>query len=153
MFLKAKMFRRFYSKSFIIQSLNTFDNVIKHIVQTPNCKYYGFIAKPSVREKSHISFRNPNVIEKKTKTKLEDDPMVITLETTLQCTKSEAISVYVYFTRNAIEMDLAKINQIVKWLHKLGAETSIILKNCHLFSVPLGKNCKYNLQFCWKAFF
>lgn len=115
-------------------------NVVKlNVVHSSNSKFYDFIVKPFVRKKSHMSFRSIINIEKETKTKIENDPIVIKLEKKLQCTKSEAISVYVYFTKNAIQMDLEKMNKIVKWLHGLGAEISIISENCHLFLVPLSK--------------
>lgn len=143
------MFRSLCTKSFMIQS-QIYVNVVKHIVHSPHSKLYDFIVKPSVRKKSHISFRCINNIEKETKTKIENDPKVIKLEKALQCTKSEAISVYVYFTKNAIQMDLEKMNKILKWLHRLGAETSIILENCHLFLVPLGEIFKLNFMFNMK---
>lgn len=132
------MFRRLC----MVQSHLLYSNVAKHLVPSPN-KFHGFLVKPFVRKKSdNISIRSINVIEKETRTKIENDPRVIELEKALECSKSEAISVYVYFTKNAVQMDLEKICKIVKWLQRLGAEeTSIILENCHLFSEPLGNTC------------
>lgn len=130
------MFRRLCT----IQSQILYSNTVKHLAYSPS-KFHGFLIKPSVRNKSDISFRSIVNIERETKTKteIENDPKVIELEKALRCTKSEAISVYVYFSKNFTEMDLKKMNKTVKWLHRLGAEIPIIVENCHLFLVPLGK--------------
>lgn len=134
------MFRRLC----VVQSQILYSSVVKHLVHSPS-NFHGFLVKPSVRKKSdNISLRSISNIEKETRTKIENDPKVIELEKALQCSKSEAISVYVYFTKNAVEMDLDKICKIVKWLHRLGADdTSIILENYHLFSEPLGEICAW----------
>lgn len=88
-------------------------------------------------------------IERETKPELEfeNDPKVLEIENRLECTKSEAIAVYKYFSKNNIHVDLKSMNKIVKWLHRLGAETSIIFKNCHLFLMPIGKFWKFKIDF------
>lgn len=78
----------------------------------------------------------------------ESDPKVDEIRKIFGSTNGrEAISVYTYFTKNNIEIDLNNMNKVVKWLHRLGAETSIIANNCHLFSVPLSKSWTFLMDF------
>lgn len=122
-----------------IQSQLLCSSALKHLVYSPN-KFHGIVVEPSVRNKYDVSFRTIR-IGKGTTAKFEDNPKVIELEKTLQCTKPEAVRMYVHFLENSIQIDLKKINNIMKWLHRLGAEISIILENCHLFLVPKSKIC------------
>lgn len=143
------MFRRLCT----IQSQILCTRVAKHTVHCPN-GFCGFLMQSTVRKKSdNISLRSINSIEKVTQIKLENDPNVIELEKALQCTKSEAIPVYVYFTKKAVPMDLKKICKTVKWLQHLGAESSIILQNYHLFSVDLSKIHICMSDLCIKNYF
>lgn len=145
------MFRIIFYRSFAIHNQICLD-LIKNTVHSSS-RWYSFLnhVKPSIRyTSSHLQFctdiHNDFNFEKRTaKMKIPITPIIIDLMKNLNCTESEAIFAYQFLSKRANQIDLKSINKTAKWLHKLGAETPIIVRNCHLFLVPLGK--KLNLRF------
>lgn len=70
---------------------------------------------------------------------IEISPTAIELQKRLQCTNSEAVEVYEYLSANCDRINLEAVNRTVKWLHRIGATSSIIVKNAHILLIPLGK--------------
>lgn len=137
------MFRSFSSKLFVIQS-QIFIKPIKNQLQSPRfLDSFTNYVNPSIQYTAHLQFcthvDNAFNFVKVTSGKVKINPTIIELEKSLQCTESEAISAYIFLSKNADHIDLKSINKTVKWFRRSGAETSIIVRNCHLFLVPLGK--------------
>lgn len=66
------------------------------------------------------------------------NPIVINLQKQLQCTQSEAITIYKHLISNGDEIKLDTLNRILKFLNRVGATFPIIMKNCQILLIPLG---------------
>lgn len=135
------MFRRLCNRALQIQSqicLN-FLNVYS------SNQFRGFLVNQSAKQLSVRWIGNSSERQTKTDITFDSDPNVSKIEMGLGCSRSEAMSIYTYLTKNEIEIDLKSMSKIVKWLHRLGADTSIISKNCHLFSTTLGMIRIFNI--------
>lgn len=85
----------------------------------------------------------------KNKTDCNDEvsPVVIELQKKLQCTKAEAVDVYELLSTNSDGFKLDKINRTLKFLSRIGASMPVIVKNCHILLVSLGKSRSKNILY------
>lgn len=74
-------------------------------------------------------------------TKITDtNQSILKLEKILRCNKLDATKLYEYLSRNCEWVNIDAINKTVKWLRRIGASSPVILKNCHILLLPLGRH-------------
>lgn len=70
---------------------------------------------------------------------IEISSTVIELQKRLQCTTTEAAEVYEFLEANCERINFEAVNKTAKWLHRVGATSSVVVKNAHILLIPLGK--------------
>lgn len=71
------------------------------------------------------------------------DTRAVEFQEIFQCTYAEAVKVSQFLKTLSEDgvgnVNLHAINRTVNWLHRSGATLPIIMKNCHLLLIPIGK--------------
>lgn len=138
------MIRKLYERSFAIQKQIFVSYLARGIVYESSsfCSSQQLVAPvQSVQRLSFRTFKCDNQlnVEKKLEANDEINPNVLVLQKKLSFTTPEAEEVYKFFTINCDTVNLEQIIGIVKWLQKIGATTSVIVNNCHVLLIPLGR--------------
>lgn len=62
-----------------------------------------------------------------------------------ECTEVDAVKLHEYFSASQDDaaINLGTINKTVKWLIRIGASMPIIIGNCHILLIPIGKILEY----------
>lgn len=73
-------------------------------------------------------------------TKIPDtNQSILKLEKILRCNRHETTKLYEYLSSNSERVDIDAINKTVKWLRRIGATSPVVLRNCHILLLPLGR--------------
>lgn len=139
------MIRRLCQKQFVLQSQTLLLNQPKErVFQSKPFSYFttSFIAP--VRKNQQLNYSKNRCDEKSSGENCNDEvsPVVLELQKRLQCTKSEAAEVYELLSTNSDGFQLETINKTLKFLNRIGASMFVIVRNCHILLVPLGKSFK-----------
>lgn len=135
---KCKMFRKLCHNVKLMQNRRTFSpfthyqsichpNLVNSSLPKMQCLFY-------------VTTKDTQLhVDNKT-TKISDtNQSIFKLEKILRCNRHETTKLYEYLSSNSERVDIDAINKTVKWLRRIGATSPVVLKNCHILLLPLGR--------------
>lgn len=144
--IEIKMIRKLYERSFAIQRQMVISYLARRIVcqSSSYCSHTLSKEVAPVQRIQRLKFSTFECdknfgVKNKIENNNEVNPIAIELHKKINCTRPEANEVYEFLSANSDTVNLDAVIRTVKWLKRLGATPSVIVKNCHLLLIPLGK--------------
>lgn len=148
------MIRRLCQKPFTLQSQVVFFYQPKErVFQSKSFSNFTTLFIVPVQRSQQLNYSKNGCDTKlsgKNKSDCNDEvsPIVTELQKRLQCTKPEAAEVYEQLSTNGDGFKLDTTNRTLKFLSRIGASMPVIVKNCQILLVSLGKSFeKYIISF------